>query len=149
MTRAEAAKLFSRLPVEKAKIKELFDFNVGYSRSSSSKVSTAPKFLWLQLDPGILKMMLSKTVTLKVAVDDPQGADDISYVKADLSRLGGPPNAAMYDDGTNGDEKANDNIYSLSFETNFQNVGTWTIWVTVFDKSGLSETQAVKLEVNE
>ena len=149
MTRAEAAKLFSRLPVEKSKIKDLFDYSTGYNWSTACRVSTPPKIVWVKMEPGVLPMMTPKKILMEVYVEDAQGADDVGYVKADLSRLGGPVNAALFDDGTNGDKVAGDNIYSLEFDTNFQTDGVWSIFVSAFDKSGLSASTTVKLEVKD
>ena len=149
MTRAEAAMLFSRLPVEKAKIKDLFSFNVGYDFNVACRISTPPKINWVKLDPGVLVVERAQRVLIEAAVTDQQGPDDIGYVKVDLSRLGGPQNAAMTDDGANGDKTANDGTYSLAFDTNFQTTGTWSLVVTAFDKSGLSRSQEVKLVVKE
>ena len=53
----------------------------------------------------------SNSVLFTVKLDDPEGAAE--SVTIDLSNVGGSSGKRMYDDGTHGDETANDNTYSL------------------------------------
>lgn len=55
-----------------------------------------------------VNMLLSPACT-------PIGASTGGIVTADLTQLGGPAAQVMYDDGTNGDVTAADNIYSYNF----------------------------------
>ena len=56
-------------------------------------------------------------------------------VTADLSSIGGSPVAALFDDGSNGDVTAGDNVFSLSF-TPLAIPGTKTLPITVTDARG-------------
>jgi hypothetical protein len=55
-------------------------------------------------------------ILITADVSDPDGASNIRWVTCDLSPLGGSEEQDLYDDGTNGDGKAGDGTYSLSFK---------------------------------
>jgi hypothetical protein len=53
-------------------------------------------------------------VTLIAKVENPGRSEDIKEVNVDLSPIGGENNVKMWDDGTHGDSRAHDNVYSLT-----------------------------------
>lgn len=128
MSRAECAVLISRFGRVQWLEKWLYDFNQGYSEKVLCKINTAPKVLLVSVDPQSFSALDENTVlTLKVKVADREGLQDLLSVKADISNLGGPPDAEMK--GSNGD-------YILQFTPNVNSWGEKAIIVTVTDKSG-------------
>lgn len=52
-------------------------------------------------------------VTLTVKIDNPGGPEEIKIVTVDLTEIGGDPDTPMWNDGSNGDVKAGDDIFTL------------------------------------
>ena len=75
---------------------------------------------------------------------------DLSSVEINLSSLGGLSNQAMYDDGTNGDETAGDEIYSYLFEAGTtEPVGNKTVTITATDSLSNTGTEQVVVVVHD
>lgn len=85
-------------------------------------------------------------VLLTALVKDANG--DLREVYADLSQVGGGAAERMYDDGTHGDERAGDRIFSLTF-TVPRDIpeGSKTITITARDSEGLEDTATLTLRV--
>jgi hypothetical protein len=85
--------------------------------------------------PDSIDSQESQDVLFTIEINDPE--DSVTSVRIDLSSLGRSSNQRMYDDGTHGDEEADDNIYS--FEATIpSNVdpGERTLPITVTDTEG-------------
>ena len=137
MNRAEATKLLSRLGGVKKLVLDLFDFSKDYDESRLCRINTEPVIVWAKASPYEAPRDGETPVSLTVKVDDRQGISDISHVRVDLRQIGGPPDAMMYDDGTFGDEKAEDGIYTLEIPV-YEDVelGVRRLRVVAMDKSG-------------
>ncbi len=68
-------------------------------------------------------------------------------VSADLGPLGGPAAQALFDDGTNGDGVAGDNIFSLETTVGAAAAGPATVVATVSDALARQSTTAIALAV--
>jgi hypothetical protein len=87
------------------------------------------------------------TTLLTATVVDPNG--DIASVEIDLTSIGGDPSQIMYDDGTNGDVTAGDDIYSFSFSGTIASVGFKNLLVTATDDEVHTDTEAMGLYIHE
>jgi hypothetical protein len=85
-------------------------------------------------------------VVFTAYVVDPN--DNLSSVKINLSALGGSANQAMYDDGTNGDVTAGDNIYSFLLSGTTASVGNYTLTITATDTDSNVGTGSVGIVVH-
>ncbi len=148
ITRAECAILFSRFGRIKWMEKWLFDFRYGYNSETLCKINTAPTITYVAADPSSFSIFdENPIVALTAGVSDRQGLEDILSLKADISDLGGPPDAEMRDDGTYGDEKKGDGIYTLRFMATSEAYGEKVITVTATDKSGWTGTGQASITV--
>jgi len=75
-----------------------------------------------------------KATLLTVSVTDT--VSGVESVKINLSPVNGQPQQQMYDDGTNGDEIANDGIYSLMITVVGTGEGKYDLDVTATDLAG-------------
>ncbi|HTY13151.1 MAG TPA: S-layer homology domain-containing protein [Candidatus Omnitrophota bacterium] len=148
ITRAECAILFSRFARVKWLEKWLFDFRQGYNTEAYCKINTPPLVDWVTADPASFSIFDENPgISLNAMIVDRQGLDDILSVKADISDLGGPPDAEMRDDGTYGDEKKGDGIYTLRFVATTEVYGEKTVTITATDKAGSTGTGQVGVTV--
>jgi hypothetical protein len=69
-----------------------------------------------QITPGTVGNDGTGTVLVEVEVSHTIGLFEIKTVTIDLAALGGSTRQKLYDNGRNGDDSANDGIYSLLFE---------------------------------
>jgi len=76
-------------------------------------MNPAPYITDQKADPGLMPDDENTVVLFTTSVSD--GNDNVTGVEVDLSSLGGSANQAMYDDGTNGDATADDDIYSIEY----------------------------------
>jgi hypothetical protein len=137
ITRAECAILLSRFGRIKWLDKWLFDFKKGYSSDTLCRINTAPKVVSVAAEPTSFSIFdENPIVTLRALVNDREGIDSILAVKADISDLGGPPDAEMRDDGTYGDAKKGDGEYTLRFAATTESYGEKMLPVTAIDKAG-------------
>jgi S-layer homology domain/Glucodextranase, domain B len=136
LTRAEAAVLISRFKGSTNRIRYLFNFDKGYLRSSLCKLNVPPNIGWFTVDPEPIIANRQSSVLLRVGIAPRQLFFPISKVKVDLSQIGGAPDALMYDDGTHGDEKKEDNIYSLNIALEPKTSGDKLLTVTAIDRFG-------------
>ncbi len=145
ITRAEAAVLVSRFNRVKWLRDWLYDFAQGYA--DFCKINTAPKILDAQITPNTFLQFEQPVANLRVRVDDREGLDSILNVKADISQLGGPPDAELHDDGTNGDPTKGDGEYFLQFVASSESMGEKTINITATDKLGWQGKSSIKVIV--
>ena len=147
VTRAQVAILFSRVPSIQKKISLLYDFNKDYSGKVLCKINTAPIIEMAVVDPREIIVGEKSWITISAKVVDKEGQEDISRVTVDLSALGGPPDAEMFDDGTHGDGVANDKIFNLKFIAAPGVSGEKKLELKAVDKSTWEGKGAVKLFV--
>jgi len=148
MNRAEATVLLSRVRNVLDKLRSLDDFEKGYDVSALCNVNTPPTVQVAAVDPSVISNQSKVLLTFTAKIVDLQGQADISEVKIDLSSIGGPPNAKMYDDGTHDDIAANDGTYTLRIGMQpgvTDGVKYFKVFVT--DKGGLTATATIRLEV--
>jgi hypothetical protein len=69
-------------------------------------------------------------------------------VSADLSALGGSATQSFFDDGTNGDVTAGDNIFSYAFNASASTPGAYTITCNIADAELRTATATTALSVN-
>ncbi|UCE75190.1 MAG: VCBS repeat-containing protein [Methanomassiliicoccales archaeon] len=87
-------------------------------------------------------------VLITVEITDENGLNDIKLVRIDLSEIGGSSKQRMYDDGTSGDKKVGDGIYT--FEAVIPEgvePGQKNMKITAIDKSGGENTIDVQITV--
>jgi len=136
LTRAEAAMLLSRFAAAQAGFRDLFDFASGYDRERYCRLNIPPAIASFTVQPGQVVLKDQTTLKLRAQIAPRANFSPLARVKADLSQLGGLPDAEMFDDATQGDETAGDLIYSLN--TSFQPLesGEKILRVTASDKLG-------------
>ncbi len=87
---------------------------------------------------------------LMAQVDRPMGAASIASVTVDLSILDRRASQPLYDDGTNGDGKAGDGVYSYVMAIPFHAPArTYSLNVTATDELGFKRFGAIPLNVVE
>ncbi|MBU0574282.1 MAG: S-layer homology domain-containing protein [Candidatus Margulisbacteria bacterium] len=136
LSRAEGATLISRLKSPAWLDTWLFDFNQGYKKQSFCKINTYPYIENTYADPGILHAGSSDTLTIRAHVGDREGLENILNVKVDLTPLGGPADAEMFDNGKSGDTKEKDGEYALQILVNPNIYGEKRLFIAVTDKVG-------------
>jgi len=87
------------------------------------------------------------TTLLTVTVTPGTGSTGIA-VTADLSGIGGSANQAFFDDGTNGDVTAGDNVFSFSTTATSSTSKTYSLPVNVTDTESGAATTSISLTVN-
>ncbi|MCX5750626.1 MAG: S-layer homology domain-containing protein [Candidatus Saganbacteria bacterium] len=149
MTRAESTVLFSRDKKVVKKIDVLFDFDDGFNEKSFCQINSAPIVRWVKADPATVYVDEQKIVVLTAEIVDRQGLEDIANVTVDLTGISGPPDATMFDDETNGDEKKGDGIYSLKILVKPAKTGDVQFKVKAVDRytfEGLGKTKMMFLK---
>jgi len=148
LNRAEAASLLIKMKRVKSTAEILFDFSKGYDMSRLCKINTVPVIKSLNIWPDEATPDGKSVVAITAEVWDRQGREDVSLVKVDLRQLGGPPDAKLYDDGTYGDLKANDGVFTLAItipET--VETGRKKITVVAMDKAGWENSKELYILV--
>lgn len=136
LTRAEAAVLLSRFKGVQAMIADLSNFEVGYSSAKFCALNVPPQILSFLVIPSQVQLNKAASVKLRAEVASRESFVPISKVKVDLSQIGGLADAEMFDDGTRGDEKAGDLIYSLNISFTPEIRGEKILRVTAIDRIG-------------
>jgi hypothetical protein len=149
ITREEAATLMARLPFIAAQIKALNSFAVGYDSKVFAQIDTPPQIEWFKIVPPRISRSGARPVSLSAKVFDRQGHADIISVRADLSSLGGPPDAEMQDEGVEGDAKKGDAVFTLNFSVSVEATGGYPIRVIALDKRGWQGSMYKNLTVVE
>lgn len=149
LTRAEAATLLSRFIEVQEDLNLLSNYEVGYDKGKLCKLNVPPEIVSFTIDPD--RVFLGKVTTLKLRAQlaSRETFVPISKVKVDLSKIGGLPDAEMYDDATHGDEQAGDLIYSLNISFTPDSSGEKFLRVTAVDKlswEGKKESSLLVLE---
>jgi len=111
-----------------------------------SKTNLKPELASPSAEPKEVPNDSTTLVLLTVSANDPN--NNLKTVVVALTPIGGVSNQKMFDDGTNGDQKKNDKIYS--FQTNVPStVGTGQkdLKVTATDTEGLTATEHIFLQV--
>lgn len=76
-----------------------------------------------------------------------QGPEHITSVLANLTPIGGPSDAALYDDGTHGDVRAADFVFSLYTSASFAQPGVAEIALTARDDKGFFSNGTITMIV--
>jgi hypothetical protein len=136
LSRAEAAILFSRFAKIRYQERWLFNFKEGFTSQTFCAINTAPQITEITITPPLISLLDESVITIRAKVEDREGLKNILNVKADLSPLGGPPDAEMLDNGRQGDLTAEDGEYALRTITSAESWGEKYIDLTVTDKAG-------------
>ena len=97
--------------------------------------------------PGTRLPGLSTLLTVSVAPAPAPASTGIT-VRADLSAVGGSATAVLFDDGTNGDVTAGDNVFSLLYQVPSGTAGgAYSLPFTVRDAQSRQATGAIGLNV--
>jgi hypothetical protein len=139
-------------------IENSYDITVTVSDPSNVEVSDSiiievignipPEIINAQASRMSVKSDGLDRVKFTVKIEDENGLDDIDIVVMDLGSIGGSSVQRMYDDGSNGDEIADDGIFS--YETVIPEgvaAGEKTIQITTEDESGESSVMYLKINV--
>jgi uncharacterized membrane protein len=90
----------------------------------------------------------NETILITVNVTyDPYSLLDYLNVTLDNGTAGSGDdiNLTMYDDGTNGDAQANDNVFTNSYNiSNYENTGNWNATASMYDENDLLMNQSKK-----
>jgi len=117
------------------------DKSIGLYVDNTPPIVTEPKS-----DPTIVPGKHKSLLTVNVT-DTPFGSLGLT-VTIDLNAIEGSENQPMYDDGTNGDEAASDNVYSYETSVVCGENNTHSLPITVTDIAGHQETAEIELTVN-
>jgi hypothetical protein len=80
---------------------------------TSLDVERDPSVIWAKATPTSVRADGKSKVLLEVAVDNPGRIEDIKSVTVDLRGIGGGKDSPMRNDGTAGDKKPMDNVFTL------------------------------------
>jgi hypothetical protein len=149
LTRAEGAVLFSRFPQSLAAVRELYNFENGYTAAEYCRLNVPADITYFQAQPDSVKASDTTMVRLRVAIASRESFAPVSKVKVDLSAVGGLPDAELFDDGTHGDDQKDDLIYSLNVSLAQPDPGTKILTATVIDRLGWESKKSVSLLVSE
>lgn len=141
IARGDIAALLSKFSNIKKLNASMYDFDIGYSESRSSKISTRPAIVEITSEPFSIPADGKTPVKISVKIWDAQGASDVSLVWANLTPLGGPNNAKM--------NLMKDGKYEVSFVvTPETEAGKKDISIRALDRSGLkSPISTVKITI--
>jgi hypothetical protein len=116
---------------------------VGYIRDPF----LGPQVLMPKAEPDTVSNNGSGTALLTVYILDHD--DDVSTIVVDLSSIDGSSSQLMYDDGTNGDVAAGDNIYSYHITVpDTVTAGDKSLPVTATDAQSNIGTNTIKVTIN-
>ncbi|KAF0133094.1 MAG: hypothetical protein FD145_1446 [Candidatus Saganbacteria bacterium] len=146
INRSESAVLLSRFGRVKWLEKWLFDFNEGFSAEYYAGINTQPKVSNIEISPKTFSLLEEDIViTLKTLIEDREGIQSIANVKADISSLGGPPDAEMQFEGIKGEGTVG--TYILRFKPTADSWGEKTIKINTTDKMGWKGTSQTSVTV--
>ena len=99
-------------------------------------------------NPNVAAPAANVLLTVRVTPADTPPSTGIT-VTANLSNIGGESNQIFFDNGTNGDATANDNIYSFAYTVpgNIEG-GTRNLAVTITDAQSRTANTAILLNIN-
>jgi len=80
---------------------------------ASLDVEKNPVIIWGRAIPSSVRADGATRVLIEVAVENPDSIEDVKGVMIDLSSIGGKAQSYLRNDGTGGDEKDKDNIFTL------------------------------------
>ena len=149
LNRGEAAVLLSRFREAMILAKDLFDFKKGYTSANYCSLNVLPEIVSFKAEPGKIPVNQQNIVQLRAEIGSRDGFFPVSKVKVDLSELGGMPDIEMFDDGTGGDEQANDLIYSLNISVQPKETGDKKLRLSVDDRLGWESKKETPLLVLE
>ncbi len=108
----------------------------------------APIIKEVQLEPTTVINDGNQICELTALVEDING--DLMYVNVDLSRVDGSNSASMYDDGTHGDYKQGDDIWTITFTVpSSVYTGSKKLDITAEDAEGLTGENSATLYVDQ
>jgi len=149
LTRAEAATLIYRFGDIQSLVNDLSDYGTGYTQADYCQINVLPQISNFSILPTAVRAGETAKIRLRAQIASRKDFVPISKVKADLSVLGGLPDAEMFDDGTAGDETAGDSIFSLNTSFEPKELGEKIIRITAADQIGWEGSAAAKLDVVE
>lgn len=149
LTRAEAAMLLARFSPSVNSIRDLFNFETGYSKENYARLNVPPEIVSFTALPERIRRRERTTVRVRVHIAPRQEFFPISLVKVDLSELGGMPDTEMFDDASHGDEIKGDNIYSLNLSLEPETSGVKILTTTAVDQLGWESKKETSLLVLE
>jgi hypothetical protein len=149
LTRAEAAVLLGRFPSALALVRDLFDFESGYTASQYCKLDIYPEIIGFTAQPETVRAGEKTLVRLRVEIASREAFYPISKVKVDLAAIGGLPDSELFDDGTHGDDQKDDLIYSLNVAVEQQETGSKVLTASVIDRLGWESKKTTSLLVVE
>lgn len=137
LTKGEAISLISATDFIRKKIGDLLSWTVGYDIRKINRVKLVPSIKYVRAMPRRIPPDGRTVLDLYAEIEDPEGLNNISGVKADLSTIGKLQNSILVDTGLWGDKTANDGVYSLqsNVESNIT-LGDKEISVAVVNKKG-------------
>lgn len=147
MTRGEATIFLSRFARVNSLVNWLYSFNEGFSQDELCQINTSPEIIDVEVFPVELIIGAIPAVTVRAKIRSREGLSDILNVKADISGLGGPPDALMNDNGIEGDLKIRDGEYAIRFVASLESTGEKIISVTATDRLGWQDVKETKILV--
>ncbi len=137
ITRAEVIEKISASDFLKKKIGDLMNWSVGYDITKINRTNLAPTISFIKATPIQVPPDNRTVLLITVKVSDPNGLDNISGVRADLSSINRLPNAMLVDNGLWGSVVAGDGIYALQTNVGYSvPSGQKDIPVAVSNKAG-------------
>lgn len=149
LTRAEAAVLFSEFKKVQMMVADLSNFEVGYRPAKFCTLNVSPEIVSFFIIPSQVQLKKPSSVKLRAKIASRAGFVPISKVKVDLSQIGGPAGVEMFDNGTMGDEKAGDSIYSLNITFTPEFSGERILRVTAIDRLGWQGEKESSISISE
>jgi hypothetical protein len=149
LTRAEAAMLLSRFYTAQEGFRNLVDFEMGYTAAQYCGLDVAPEISYFTVEPAEIPSRQATTIKLRAQLSPRGKFYPVSKVKADLSELGGMPDAELFDDGTHGDEESGDSVFSLNASFTPAESSEKTILLTAIDRLGWEGKATAAITVTE
>jgi len=136
ITRAEAATLISFFASAKESLRELSDFDQGFTADQYCGLNVPPAIVAFTATPEEVSRKQPTTVKLRATVAARESFAPVSTAKVNLTSIGGASDAELFDDGTHGDETSGDGIYSLNLSLRPKATGEKRLEATVTDRLG-------------
>jgi len=141
--------LIARFSSVQANIQFLSNYEVGYAPDKFCALNVPPEILSFSIDPSVVSSGQRVTLRLRAQVASREGFSPLASVKVDLTPLGGLPDAEMFDDGTHGDDLAQDQTYSLNLSFTPKETGEKKLDVVATDKLGWEDKKEASLLIVE
>ncbi|MGB9613333.1 MAG: S-layer homology domain-containing protein [Candidatus Margulisiibacteriota bacterium] len=136
LTRAEAATLIYRFSMVQTSINHLNNYELGYDSSRYCSLNVSPEVIAFKVEPFQVRIQQTSSLKIRAEIASRESFSPMAKVRVDLTPLGGIPDAEMFDDGTHGDEKENDLVYSLNVSYTPSEPGEKILKVIATDKLG-------------